>query len=424
MAMSCIPLCMESLPNISSDTPHVSMLTTTTLLTLLVSTTIAVVSPRIGSLMLLTVWGLLSFLAELPDTLLTMLYPLFMPAPDASIAPLLAAVLLVSYEHTALGVAIAVCVTLVAGFWGRYVTTVYTWELTQPSIALLLGLATLCCALVSLCWKLLGERRRRQFDELLFAQHHANESIANQLHNSICNDLVYVLFMAEQGATPKTTDEDPPSKTAEMDEIRNVATQALVKTRRIITMLEEPYQSTRWRNTLSATGTVNEANSKIDTYYDQLVMLIEQYDHRLETLNCTGATLMTIIREQFSTIPIVVAQCLVECVDELYGNIIKYADPNGGYCVSMVMMDDGLQIETVNRIRADKQVPDGSQQSAGHPVGSANSGTAIASIAVSADSGTRRIQERLQTVNGTLTTECTNLGQYVVTMTIPINNGQ
>lgn len=246
-------------------------------------------------------------------------------------------------------------------------------------------LAAICVALlIEEVWHRQLDNSEREHQRELQRQHARNTRIASQLHNSVCNDLVYISYVAQDTAQSSN------------EEIARVAQDALEKTRTAIQLLDGATStgsrpSTDDNDTRRPCPTSDDAGNAV--HLSRLETRCRQYDRQLRELGFRGASSIhhatgCVLSEQQ-------ADLINELIPELYGNIMKYGDPQRGYFLH-ITVDDHVVITAVNGI------------------GGASTHPQVASL----HTGLKRIRQQISDAKGDFEVQHTD-SQWVVRIRIP-----
>ncbi|KAA8820182.1 hypothetical protein [Bifidobacterium vespertilionis] len=222
--------------------------------------------------------------------------------------------------------------SITAGSGGLY------WESTIGTCAILL-----MCAFAGVTWACKIDMDAVERDREALRRRLVNIGLADQLHNSLCNDLVYIVYSASHAL-----EREKEGRGAQYDlcQIKETARSALGKTRTVISKLESD-ETAKTRDTQTSAINISASQSKsLD-----ITPLIEEYDQRLRRLGFQGGTVAP-PNLRFPVDP-ELGCVLHETITEIYTNILKYADPQGGYVVSVQVDNDSLRISAANTIRDD-----------------------------------------------------------------------
>ena len=244
-------------------------------------------------------------------------------------------------------------------------------------------LAAICIALlIEEVWHRQLANSQREHQKELQQQHARNARIASQLHNSVCNDLVYISYVVQSQASSSN------------GEIARVAQDALEKTRTAVRLLDGVTPA----DSQPATDTMRSPRSAApDADNAACLARVEaccrQYDRQLHELGFQGTSSIhhgpdAILGEQQ-------ADLLNELVPELYGNIMKYGDPQRGYFLH-ITIDDHIAVTAVNGI-------DGAST---HPQDA------------SLHTGLKRIRQQISDAQGDIEVQHTD-SQWIVRIRIP-----
>ena len=245
-------------------------------------------------------------------------------------------------------------------------------------------LAAICVALlIEEVWHRQLDNSQREHQKELQQQHARNARIASQLHNSVCNDLVYISYVAQSQVSSSN------------GEIARVSQDALEKTRTAIRLLDGATSA----NSQPATDTMRSPRSAAPDDGNAAACLARveahcrQYDRQLHELGFQGTSNIhhgpdDILREQQ-------ADLVNELIPELYGNIMKYGDPQRGYFLH-ITIDDHIAITAVNGI------------------GGASTHPQDASL----HTGLKRIRQQISDAQGDIEVQRTD-SQWIVRIQIP-----
>lgn len=245
-------------------------------------------------------------------------------------------------------------------------------------------LAAICIALlIEEVWHRQLANSQREHQKELQQQHARNARIASQLHNSVCNDLVYISYVAQDTVQSSN------------GEIARVAQDALEKTRTAIQLLDSAMPA----NSQPATDTMRPPRSAAPNAGNVAACLARvearcrQYDRQLHELGFQGTSSIhygpdAILSEQQ-------ADLVNELIPELYGNIMKYGDPQRGYFLH-ITVDDHIVVTAVNGI-------DGASA---HPQDA------------SLHTGLKRIRQQISDAQGDIEVQHTD-SQWIVRIRIP-----
>lgn len=234
------------------------------------------------------------------------------------IIPTLAAVFLISRAGVLQGlVAAGICTISELGS----LTSIHPGDLSTGSF-ITIGGSFLVCTVISGAWGIRERRNARFRSEQQMARRKERLRMAERLHNSIVNDLVYIISLAD-GHWGETVSKEDGMPSVDTAEIAAVAYKALENTRTIISAL---YSENRGANNgESPSGPITE--------------LVRQQDARLSKIGFTGVTIVSgSISHCSDTEMLGTIESLLE---EVYANILKHADKEHGYCVT-VSEDDSV----------------------------------------------------------------------------------
>ncbi|PLS24474.1 hypothetical protein BLI708_01930 [Bifidobacterium imperatoris] len=285
---------------------------------------------------------------------------------------LLMAVTIMAY----LDISMAVFAAVVA----EAVTATRIWLYPWDSSVVAIVCATAAFLMVAL-WlgSMMGWRERQEIEareraELLHRL--ADQELATQLHHSVANDLTTILLLARQlrsGAnggsqsTPGDADSNGALDANGCDTvalIERTATESLAKVRTLIAGLDgrdggaspkaseiaadrdgigddrmQPIESACARLAQFIEPDASSAGPLTTISDDELRAIARSYDERLHANGLTGEILTTGETTYACTDERKAA--LLDILHEVVGNIMKYADPDAGYCV-VVALAPGL----------------------------------------------------------------------------------
>ena len=213
------------------------------------------------------------------------------------------------------------------------------WETIIGTCAILL-----MCAFAGVAWAYRIDVAAAEREREILRYRLANVDLANQLHNSLCNDLVYIVFSSSHALEQKSGGEDVQY---DLCEIGKTARIALEKTRTVISKLENMVMP----EDDAVQGVVGDTTVGTPPEPVDIMLLIGEYDHRLQQLGFAGGTVVPPKLRLPSDCE--TGRVFYETVTEIYTNILKYADPEGGYVVSVCIDNDGLNISAANTVRND-----------------------------------------------------------------------
>ncbi len=193
-----------------------------------------------------------------------------------------------------------------------------TADMPIDTILILLGFFTLATG-AGIAWG--AHQRRAEREQRRISQTYQRNvlRVTDRLHNSVANDLVYldrVLAGGDLGVD-------------EIERARGVLSSALGKVHKAI-------------DELSVGTTVNADVPLHPSQEEELRHLCSAWGRKLADAAFTGVSLMDegidltwMSREAVESVAVM--------VDEIYGNVLEHADPDGGYCVSPA--DNGSRFE-------------------------------------------------------------------------------
>lgn len=240
-----------------------------------------------------------------------------LPFPESTsiVLPLLAALLIIGCGGATQGVIAALIASI------AYLPALSqggTADMPIDTILILLGFFTLATG-AGIAWG--AHQRRAEREQRRISQTYQRNvlRVTDRLPNSVANDLVYldrVLAGGDLGVD-------------EIEQARGVLSSALGKVHKAI-------------DELSVGTTVNADVPLHSSQEEELRHLCSAWGRKLADAAFTGVSLMDegidltwMSREAVESVAVM--------VDEIYGNVLEHADPDGGYCVSLA--DNGSRFE-------------------------------------------------------------------------------
>ena len=175
--------------------------------------------------------------------------------------------------------------------------------------------------------------------------HRRQEMIAGKLHDVVCNDLAYVLrqidtLEAAQEHSADAEKEHPAntgSCTDSLAKIRQSITEALQYTRTAITTLQAADAESRETRFSGGTGSTsgNAGRTAID-----IAALLNQGQGKLDHVGISG--IIAAPNMGTVTMPGTTAALVEGLIREIFGNLLKYADPAKGYVLTA--RSDGITL--------------------------------------------------------------------------------
>ncbi|MBT1172758.1 hypothetical protein JS528_05200 [Bifidobacterium sp. MA2] len=306
---------------------------------LLIGAAVTVWRVRAGALLLTALWVTIKALPYYSNAVMLFVYAHWSAVPSGAVAIMLAASALLANADWVLGlVAAAVCaLAMLPAAYHSAVMVDYEFALAaQSGFTFVLFLFF---ALAGVTWRLRNEHRLRKREQDLLSRQRERIATANHLHNAICNDLTYLLFITEQ-----QNRDDP-----DIVEMKSTIRRTLADVRAMIASLESDAQEIG--ESLPSAGA--EERSGDEGSWNDLQDAISGHDGRLASLGFAGGSLPSIPREVWEGIPAPIRRFTISALDELYGNIAKYANKDRGWCVSLCVVDGMLHMKSSNVIRGD-----------------------------------------------------------------------
>lgn len=271
---------------------------------------------------------------------------------------------------------------------------------------------TIGCALRLERQRMTADAAREQANRELDSWRTRRE-VASGLHESVTNRLSLVL--ADLELIGKTADDAMSDDRSRLvDDMYSAARQALKETHRAIAVLEGQTESWTDKDDIAKgeecrTGDMGatDVESETDVSWDApIVGCAQGYDARLANLGFIGST--TVRLDKVEASHDMVSLCLA-VMQELYVNLIRYADPAQGYDMSVISNDRTIIVRQTNGIATNDYGTE-SQGRNGH---------------VEGGGGLYRLYRRLHEIGGELSTQRTPIdvshpvGEWVVCAVIP-----
>lgn len=223
-------------------------------------------------------------------------------------------------------------------------------------------------------------RKRAEFAALQQRerQRRIREQVLRRLHDAVANDLTYLVAVTEYRTSAVT---NQPSRngadTDVLEDIGTVARNALQETRQAIDVLEEhtDHVDDSHADTL---GTGKTAHT------NDVAALVDRNDRHLHRLGFRGGSVFNSSGD--SDVPADIMALTTAFLRELYGNMLKYAEPTGYYAVAVRIAPDEIVVTA-------SDVPRHSPSTASDTRNSSHSGL-------------RRHSEAITRVGGTCDIEC------------------
>lgn len=167
--------------------------------------------------------------------------------------------------------------------------------------------------------------------------HRRQEMIAGKLHDVVCNDLAYALRQIDALETVQEHPADAGSHTDSLAEIRQSITEALQYTRTAITTLQSA--DTESHETHIA-GSMDLTSSNADKTTIDIATLLEQGQKKLDHIGISG--IIAAPDMGTAAMPRTTATLVEGLIREIFGNLLKYADPAKGYVLTA--RSDGITL--------------------------------------------------------------------------------
>ncbi|WP_240811829.1 histidine kinase [Bifidobacterium ramosum] len=197
---------------------------------------------------------------------------------------------------------------------------------------------------------LLHMMRQRDHDSYLLRRQQEREDMARNLHDTISNDLAYLILRIDHAETNGMPNSEHEYR-QQLRELRDAADRAMTHTHAVIDSLEtrparqpqpEPSEAQ------DRTPTPIPDNHSVTVQQGELQSLIDDKEARLESLGFAGDSLLGELRRP---LPPDRMRLITGLLAELYANIAKHADPAEWYAVSIsVDMNDDVHISVSDTI--------------------------------------------------------------------------
>ena len=215
-------------------------------------------------------------------------------------------------------------------------------------VAMVRGLAFCCFPLLT--GLLLHVMRQRDHDSYLLRRQHERGETARSLHDTISNDLAYLILRIDHAGTDgMPTDEHEYRR--QLDELRDAAGRAMGHTHEVIDSLEghTPAQANR---TPADENPKPAGRAETDTasQRDGLQSLIDEEEARLESLGFTGDNLLA---EPCRPLTPETMRLLSGLPAELYANIAEHADRGEWYAICVTFDTDAIHVFASDTITPD-----------------------------------------------------------------------
>ncbi|NMM93413.1 MULTISPECIES: histidine kinase [Bifidobacterium] len=208
-------------------------------------------------------------------------------------------------------------------------------------VATLQNLAFYCFPLVT--GLLLHMMRQRDHDSYLLRRQQEREDTARNLHDTISNDLAYLILRIDHTETSGMPAGEHEYR-RQLRELRDAADRAMTHTHAVIDSLEtQPEQHSPLEPSESQDGTPAPipSDDPVTVQQAELQSLIDDEETKLESLGFTGDNLLGEFHHPLSP---GMMRLLTGLLTELYANIAKHADPAEWYAVSIGFDTEELHI--------------------------------------------------------------------------------
>ncbi|KAB7788317.1 histidine kinase [Bifidobacterium cebidarum] len=215
-------------------------------------------------------------------------------------------------------------------------------------VATLMHIALYCFPLVT--GLLLHMMRQRDRDSYLLRRQQEHEDTARNLHDTISNDLAYLILRIDHAETSGMPAGEHEYR-RQLRELRDAADRAMTHTHTVIESLEEhPEQHPQPEPSEPRSTAIFPLATAADhatVQQAELQSLIDDEETKLESLGFTGDNLLGELRRPLSP---GMMQLFTGLLTELYANIAKHADPAEWYAVSISFDAEELRISVSDTI--------------------------------------------------------------------------
>nr|WP_236023663.1 histidine kinase [Bifidobacterium miconis] len=208
-------------------------------------------------------------------------------------------------------------------------------------VATLQNLAFYCFPLLT--GLLLHMMRQRDHDSYLLRRQQEREDTARSLHDTISNDLAYLILRIDHAETNGMPAGEQEYR-RQLRELRAAADRAMTHTHAVIDSLEtRPARQPQSEPSEAQDGTPAPipAGDLVSAQQGELQSLIDDEETRLESLGFTGDNLLGELRQP---LPPDRMRLLTGLLAELYANIAKHADPAEWYAISISFDANDIRI--------------------------------------------------------------------------------
>lgn len=198
---------------------------------------------------------------------------------------------------------------------------------------------------------LLHMMRQRDHDAYLLRRQQEHEDTARSLHDTISNDLAYLILRIDHAETNGMPNSEHEYR-RQLRELRDAADRAMTHTHAVIDSLEtrperqsQP-ESSETRST-TALPLVPAADHAV-VQQAKMQSLVDDEEAKLESLGFTGDNLLGELHHPLSPD---MMRLLTGLLTELYANIAKHADPTEWYAVAISFdMNDDARVSVSDTI--------------------------------------------------------------------------
>lgn len=202
-----------------------------------------------------------------------------------------------------------------------------------PMNAALFTATVLICALAgALLHRVLGDLAAKQQAD----QRRKREQLAFALHNETCNDVAYLIRRIDeiQATSRQVSDHD-------VAELRSILEAVLAQTRAVVSvMTNDGEQETRSGVAVESVGRHRG---------EQLRPITEQYEQRLRRLGFQGEIIVEIAHDV--SLDSGSYGLITDMLGELFADIVKHADPQGGYFITLGLSSARFSLSACDKPR-------------------------------------------------------------------------
>ena len=223
---------------------------------------------------------------------------------------------------------------------------------SRVMVAAVQSLAFYCFPLLT--GLLLHVMRQRDHDSYLLRRQHERGETARSLHDTIGNDLAYLILRIDHAET-EGMPADEHEYQQQLDELRDAASRAMGHTHEVIDSLENHPQRPSDPSHEGSHGSKQPRtadSTEVDAAAQRagLQSLIDEEEARLEAPGFTGDNLLA---EPHRPLTPETMRLLSGLLAELYANIAKHADPGEWYAICVTFDTDAIHVSASDTITPD-----------------------------------------------------------------------